>query len=385
MIEKIVEFQIPTQVLLGVGALQHVVEQVKIGDQPKVLIATDQGVSRAGLLDMLTAVLEMGRVPFALFDETEPNPSVETVEKATDLFHREACTSVVGLGGGSSMDVAKAAAVMATNPGSIRDYEGIGKIGQKPAPIIAIPTTAGTGAEVTPFIVITDVARRCKMTIGGPQAIPSVAIVDPSLMATMPAHIAASTGLDALTHGIECYTSLMSQPFTEALALHGIHLIGENLRKGVANRSNLEAMANLAIASTMVASAFSFTRLGNCHAMAHPLGGFYNIPHGVANAILLPHIMKYNALACPEKMRRAAQALGATVCGLSPQKAAAVAVEEVLQLKADVGVVAGLRELGVQEDEIPSMAADAMKSGNIAVNPRQTSLEDIVALYHAAM
>jgi alcohol dehydrogenase class IV len=167
------------------------------------------------------------------------------VEKATNLLRREACNSMVGLGGGSSMDVAKAAAVMATNPGSIRDYEGIGKIGQKPAPIIVIPTTASTGAEVTPSIVITDVVRRYKMIIGGPQAIPSVAIVDPSLMVTMPAKIAASTGLDALTHGIECYTSLLSQPFTEALALHGIHLIGQNLRKGVANRGNLEAMANL--------------------------------------------------------------------------------------------------------------------------------------------
>jgi alcohol dehydrogenase len=385
MQQNVVAFQIPTQILFGVGALERVVEQVKIGDRPKVLIATDQGVKRAGLLDMLTAVLETGGVPFALFDETESNPSVETVEKATDLFHREACTSVVGLGGGSSMDVAKASAVMATNPGSIRDYEGVGKIVHEPAPIIAIPTTAGTGAEVTPFIVITDVARRFKMTIGGPQAIPSVAIVDPSLMVTMPAKIVASTGLDALTHGIECYTSLMSQPFTEALALHGIQLIGQNLREGVANRDNLEAMANLAIASTMVATAFGFTRLGNCHAMAHPLGGFYDIPHGVANAILLPHIMEFNAPACPERMGRVAQALGADVYGLSPLEAAAVAVEAVRQLKADVGVVAGLRELGVQEDEIPSMAADAMKSGNIAVNPRQTSLEDIVALYSAAM
>jgi alcohol dehydrogenase len=385
MRQNVVAFQIPTQILFGVGALERVAEQATIGDRPKVLVVTDQGVKKAGLLDRLTAVLEMGGVPFALFDETEPNPSVETVEKATDLFHREACNRVVGLGGGSSMDVAKASALMATNPGSIRDYEGVGKIRREPAPIIAIPTTAGTGAEVTPFIVITDVVRRYKMTIGSPQAIPSVAIVDPSLMVTMPADIAASTGLDALTHGIESYTSLLSQPFTEALALHGIHLIGQNLRKGVANRGNLEAVANLAIASTMVGTAFTFTRLGNCHAMAHPLGGFYDIPHGVANAILLPHIMAYNALACPEKMGLVAQALGADVYGLSPLDAAAAAVEAVRQLKADVGVVAGLRELGVQEDEIPSMAADAMKSGNIAVNPRQTNLEDIVALYQAAM
>ena len=385
MQQNIVAFQIPTQIVFGVGALERVVEQATIGDRPKVLIVTDQGVKGAGLLDRLTAALETGGVPFAVFDETEPNPSVETVEKATDLFRREACNRVVGLGGGSSMDVAKASAVMATNPGSIRDYEGVGKIGRKPAPIIAIPTTAGTGAEVTPFLVITDVARRYKMTIGSPLAIPSVAIVDPSLMVTMPAGIAASTGLDALTHGIEGYVSLLSQPFTEALALHGIHLIGHNLRKGVANRGNLEAVANLAIASTMVGTAFGFTRLGNCHAMAHPLGGFYDIPHGVANAILLPHIMAYNALACPEKMGRVAQALGADVYGLSPLEAAALAVEAVRQLKADVGVVAGLRELGVQEDEIPSLAADAMKSGNIAVNPRQTNVEDLVALYQAAM
>jgi alcohol dehydrogenase len=229
------------------------------------------------------------------------------------------------------------------------------------------------------------VARRYKMTIFSPLGIPAVAIVDPTLMMTMPAKIAAATGLDALTHGIESYTSLLSQPYSEALALHGIQLIGQNLRKGVANRGNLEAMSNLAIASTMVANAFSHTRLGNGHAMAHPLGGFYGIPHGVANAILLPHIMEYNALACPEKMGRLAQVLGVDVYGLSPLEAAAAAVEAVRQLKADVGVVAGLKELGVKEEEIPLMAADAMKSGNIAINPRQTALEDIVMLYHAAL
>jgi alcohol dehydrogenase len=270
------------------------------------------------------------------------------VEKATNLFRQEACNSVVDLGGGSSMDVAKAAAVMATNPGSIRDYEGIGKIGQKPAPIIAIPTTAGTGAEVTPFIVITDVVRRYKMIIGGPQAMPSVAIVDPSLMVTMPAKIAASTGLDALTHGIECYTSLLPNSSPR-------HWPCTAFTSSARTGATWKPWPNLAIASTMVATAFGFTRLGNYHAMAHPLGWFYDIPLGVANAILLPQIMEYNAVACPVKTGRVAQALGVDVYDLSPLETAASAVKAVRQqLKADVGVVAGLRELGVQEDEIPS-------------------------------
>ena len=385
MQQNVVTFQIPTQVVFGVGALQRVVDFVAAGGEAKALIATDQGVKNAGLLEKLTAVLKEHRVPFAVFDRTEANPSVETVEAATALLHDKECTVVVGLGGGSPMDVAKSVGVMATNPGSIRDYEGVGKIQNRPLRVAAIPTTAGTGSEVTPFIVITDVARRYKMTIVSPFAVPAMAIVDPMLMTTMPAKIAAATGMDALTHGVESYVSLGAQPFTEALVLHGIRLISDNLRKGVAHRANLEAMSNLAIASTMVAAAFSHTRLGNGHAMAHPLGGFYDIPHGVANAVLLPHIMEFNSLACPEKMSRVAQTMGVDVFGLSPMEGAAAAVDAVRQLNQDVGIVDGLRALGVKEEEIPAMAADAMKSGNVLANPRYTTIDDIIMLYRAAL
>jgi alcohol dehydrogenase class IV len=337
------------------------------------------------LLEKLTAVLDESHVPFVVFDKVEPNPSVETVEAATKLFHDEGCVAAIGLGGGSPMDVAKSVGVMATNPSSIRDYEGVDKIAISPLPVAAIPTTAGTGSEVTPFIVITDTARRYKMTIVSRFAVPALAIIEPNLLTTMPPKIAAATGMDALTHGIESYVSLMAQPFSDALDLHGIHLIAQNLRKGVANRGNLEAMGNLAIASTMVAVAFSHTRLGNGHAIAHPLGGFYNIPHGIANAVLLPHIMDYNTLACPEKMTRLAQAMGVDVFGMSPVEGAASAVEAVRRLMEDIGISEGLHDLGVRDEEIPAMAADAMKSGNVLANPRQTTIDDIIMLYRTAL
>lgn len=382
---NIATFQLRTEVVFGVGALERAGDILVERGPARPLIVTDQGVVKAGLLDRLTAILIQRSVPFATFDKTEPNPSVETVEAATTLFRSEQCTVAIGLGGGSSMDVAKAVGVMATNPGSIRDYEGVGKIQHAPLPVVAIPTTAGTGSEVTPFIVITDLARHYKMTISSPLAVPTLAIVDPLLMTTMPAKVAASTGLDALTHGIESYVSLGAQPFTEALALHGVRLISENLRKGVANRANIQAMSNLAIASTIVAAAFSYTRLGNAHAMAHPLGGFYGIPHGIANAILLPHVMAFNSLACPEKMARLAEAMGVDVSGLSPMDGARAAVDSVVRLMTDVGIVETLSTLGVKEEDIPAMAADAMKSGNVLVNPRQTTIEDIIMLYRAAL
>jgi len=385
MPDTIVTFQIPTQILFGAGALDRLPDSLPVSSPAKILLVTDRGLRRAGILDQVAAVLEKGGLPFAVFDETEENPSVETVEAATALLRDEACDLVMGLGGGSPMDVAKSVAIMAGNPGSIRDYEGTQKIPHPPLPVVAIPTTAGTGAEVTPFIVITDIVRRFKMTIVCRSAIPALAVVDPALMATMPAPLAAATGMDALTHGIESYVSLLAQPFTEALALHGIRLIGQNLRRGVADRADREAVGNLAIASTMVAAAFSHTRLGNAHALAHPLGGFYNIPHGVANAVLLPHIMAYNAPACPEKMANIAGAMGIDVCGLPAPDGAAAAVEAVRRLMHDIGIPHGLGALGLKEEDIPRLAADAIKSGNIAVNPRPTRLEDLAGLYHAAL
>jgi alcohol dehydrogenase class IV len=385
MTDNVVTFQIPTQIVFGVGSIQRIPEYVKLQDHSKALLVTDRGVRNAGLLNQVISVLDTHQIPFVLFDQTEANPSVETVEAATALLCSEHCTTVIGLGGGSPMDVAKMSGVMATNPGSVSDYEGAGKIKIAPVPIIAIPTTAGTGSEVTPFIVITDTARRYKMTISSPYAIPAVAIVDPAMMTTMPPNVTAATGMDALTHGIESYVSIFAQPFSEALALHGIKLVSANLRKGVANRSNMEAMSQLAIASTMVATAFSCTRLGNGHAMSHPLSGFYNIPHGVANAVLLPYIMEYNALACPEKMTYIAQAMGVDVVGLSLRQGAVAAVEAVRDLMRDVGIPAKLGPMGLKEEDIVALTADAMKSGNVLANPRHTTPDDIMMLYRTAM
>jgi alcohol dehydrogenase len=241
----------------------------------------------------------------------------------------------------------------------------------------------GTGSEVTFFDVITDMRRRFKMAIASPLLAARVALLDPLLVANLPAALVASTAMDALTHAIESYTSKLSQPFTDAVDLYAVETIAANLRPAVAG--DRTARGALLYASAMAGIGFTQTRLGNCHAMAHPLGGVCGVPHGVANAILLPHVLEFNLTFAETRLARLAQALGVRTDGLSRQEAAAAAVVAVRHLAADVGIPASLRAVGVTDDAIPQMAADAMTSGNVAINPRPTTLEDLTRLYHQAM
>jgi len=379
-------FFLPTKLVYEVGAIKNkLAGEIKVLNTDKVLVVTDKGVVSAGLLTDVEEALKNDGITYQVFDDIEPNPSTDTCYKGYEMAKEMGAGALLAVGGGSPMDVAKAIAVLMTNGGNLDEYEGVDKFENDPLPFLAIPTTAGTGSEVTTFSVITIRARNYKMTIVSTRILPRVAILDPVVLKTVPAHVAAACGMDALTHAIESYINLVASPATDAFGAEAMRLIGKYLRQYVANRSNMEAAAGMLVASNLAGVAFGIARLGNVHAMAHPLGGFFNVPHGVANAILLPHVMKFNMLADDGKYKRIAELLGEDVSRLTDLEAAPLAIEAVEKLSAAIGIPKTLTEVGVKEDKIPAMSADAMASGNVNINPRATTLQDIENLYRGAM
>ena len=378
-------FRLRTEVVYGDGCSAELGEHIATRGLQRPLVVSDPGIVEAGLLQPVTDSLAAVSLTYGSYAKVESDPSVSVVEAGLQQFREEGCDSIVGVGGGSSMDTAKAIAVWSRNPGRLRDYEGLDQFERPPAPLFCVPTTVGTASEVTQFLVVTDPEARFKFTIAGRMVPPLAAFLDPQLVLGLPAPITAATGMDALTHAVESYASLLATPITEALALHAIRLVGANLRPAVANGHNYSAMANMLVASCLAGMAFNSTRLGNVHAMSHPVGAFFHVPHGIANAILLPHVMEFNALAVPLKLVEVAQALGEPVVGLSEMEAARRAVSGVQLLEADVGIPARLGDVGVKPDAIAAMAADAMKSGNIPINPRLTTQSDIEGLYSRSL
>lgn len=376
-------FEAPARLTFGAGAVGKFPDLIA-GFGRRALVVSDPGIAKAGILDRVLGFLRDAHVSSDAFTSVEPNPSVETVEAAHALYRKSDAEFVVAVGGGSSMDVAKVVAVLAAHGGGVRDYEGIGKVPGPVVPSVAIPTTAGTGSEVTVFAVITDRQRRFKMTIGSPFLVPQVAICDPELTISMPKPLTAATGMDALTHGIECFINTTPNPIAKALAMESIRLIGAALRTAYQRGSDLPARSTMLLGSTMAAMAFTRTRLGNVHAMSHPLGAFFDVPHGVANAILLPYVMAWNLRSCLGTYPPIAVAMGEEVDGMPPERASERAVEAVQRLSRDVGIPEHLREVGVTRDAIPALATDAMKSGNVLVNPRPTTYDDIVDLFEKA-
>jgi alcohol dehydrogenase len=376
-------FQIPGNVQFGIGSLAKLPDELKAKGLSNVLLTSDRGLEAAGMVSKLENILKENGINYISYLDIEANPSVETVEQGVQLYKDNNLEGIVCLGGGSPMDTAKAISVLVTNGGKIQDYEGAHKVKGPIAPIIAIPTTAGTGSEVTSFAVITDRSKNYKLTVFSYEVIPDVALLDPELITTLPPLVAASTGLDALTHAIEAYISRAASPFSDAMAEKAMELIGRSIRSFVANRADIEAASDMLLGSMFAGIAFSWARLGNVHAMAHPLGGFFNIPHGIANAVLLPVIMEYNALADRGKYEKIFNYIkdGKRIQGFTPD----VLVNEIKQLSAELGIPKNLTELGVTNDSIHDMAVDAMKSGNILVNPRQSTLKDIEDLYLRAM
>ncbi len=377
-------FSIPQNIVFGKGSLKKLPSLLQKTVQGKVLIISDRGLEKAGALKKVTDILNEAGIAHEEFLDIEPNPSVETVNSATAIYMSCAATGIIALGGGSPMDVAKAVAVLAVYGGEITEYEGADKVPGKIAPMIAIPTTAGTGSEVTAFAVITDKARNYKLTVFSYELVPSYALLDSELIMSLPQSVAAATGLDALVHAIEAYLSKAASPFTDAMAEKAMNLIGKNIRRFVADRSNEEAANSMLLASTFAGLAFAWARLGNVHAMAHPLGGFFNVPHGVANAILLPIVLEFNALSDNgryEIIHDYIKDNKEKEYFFDPY----TLVREIKRLTGELGIPEGLSQVGVTEDKIPEMAADAMKSGNIAVNPRKSNVKDIEMLYRKAM
>jgi alcohol dehydrogenase class IV len=381
--QEVFTFQAPANITFGPGAIAKLPELVA-GFGGRAVVISDPGVAKAGILPRLLTLLRDAGITAEPFTDVEPNPSVGTVNAALDRFRRMRASFVIGAGGGSAMDVAKVVGVLGAHGGVVHDYEGLGKVPGPGAPIAAVPTTAGTGSEVTIFSVITDRERRFKMTVGSVHTVPQVAVCDPELTVSMPQPLTAATGMDALTHAIESYINTAHNPIAKTLALGAIRLIGRSLRAAYANGRDLHARTEMLLASTMAAMAFTRTRLGNVHAMSHPLGAHFDVPHGVANAILLPYVMEWNLLACLETYPVVASALGEPAGDASTRAAAEAAVEAVRALARDVQIPPRLRDVGVLREGIPAMTDDAMKSGNVLVNPRFTTAADIAALFETA-
>jgi alcohol dehydrogenase class IV len=371
----IANFQTSTRLTFGPGALAEIGKIAQAAGLRKALIVTDAGLVRTGIPARVAAALMQSEVESVIFDTVEANPSIETVERALAAYRSQGCQGLVAVGGGSPMDAAKAVGVLATNPGKLLDYVGIGKVTHSPPPVIAIPTTTGTGSEVTQFTVISDHAQRRKVVIGGHLIPPSHALLDPELVADLPHGLLAATAMDALTHAVEAVISNFASPFTDGLALEAIRLIAANLPEP----SKPEARAQLLYASTMAGMAFSYARTGLVHGMSHPLSAYYDVPHGLANAILLPSVVEYNAPACEAALARVAEALGAP-----PDSAAAIAA--IRQLSQAANIPPDLSAVGVTEEFIPHMTSDAHQSGNAQlVNPRKPTLAEVEALYRQAL
>lgn len=378
-------FKVPQEIVFGTGRLNDLPELVRRCDSSHTFIVSDHGLADLGVVARVQSILEEGGITVSTFLDVLPNPTVEMVDAAAQAYKASGATSIVALGGGSPMDTAKAVAVIVRYGGSITSYEGAGKVPGAVEPIIAIPTTAGTGSEVTPFSVITDESRNHKLSVYSYDILPAFALLDPQLIMTAPAHVASACGIDAMVHAWESYTSLAASPFSDAMAEKALDLIGSHIRQFVANRKDVEAAEAMMAGSTFAGIAFGWARLGNVHAMSHPVSSFFHVPHGVANAILLPTIVEYNALADRGHYKRIYRFIrrtkGQPIEYFTPQ----VLVKETKVLLRDLGIPARLSDVGVTADKIEAMADDAMTSGNIAVNPRSTTKRDVIALYHKAL
>ena len=376
-------FSVPQNIIVGKGSLAKLPEVAEKSGGKKAFIISGPHLNKMGIVQSCVDALKAKGIESSVFTETEGNPSVETVDKASAAYKESGADFIVALGGGSPMDVAKAVGVVARYGGSITEYEGADKVPGDIIPLIAVPTTAGTGSEVTAFSVITDHSRNYKLTVFSYKLIPSYAILDAKLLTTAPASVAAACGIDAMVHALEAYISTAASPFSDAMAEKALELIGANIRCYVANRGDIEAAENMLVGSLFAGIAFSWARLGDVHAMSHPVSAYFNVPHGVANAILLPMIVEYNMLADKGKYLNIYNYI-AKLPAAPEEFTADMLVDELRDLNESLGIPAGLEEVGVTKDKFDAMADDAMKSGNIAVNPRSTTKKDVLALYEKA-
>ncbi|HEY9575298.1 MAG TPA: iron-containing alcohol dehydrogenase [Lachnospiraceae bacterium] len=377
-------FKIPQNVEFGIGSLKKLSTILKENETGHVLLVSDKGLESVGIVKKVRDIIKESDVDCTTYLGVLPNPTVEIVNEATQLYGECGAESIVALGGGSSIDVAKAVSVLVRYGGKITDYEGVGKVPGPTLPIIAIPTTAGTGSEVTASAVIVDEARNYKLSVMSYDMLPKYAILDPELIMTMPESIAAACGIDALIHAIEAYISVFASPFSDAMAEKAMELIGKYIRRYVANRQDEEAACAMMTGSNFAGIAFAWAKLGNVHAMSHPVSAHFHVAHGVANAVLLPTVLAYNALADKGKYEKIYNYISKVQVD-SSRFEPEMLVEEIKRLNKALNLPLSLSEVGVEEDKIETMAKDAIQTVNVKANPRQTSLKDMIDLYRKAM
>lgn len=379
------KFFMPAISLMGANCLKDAGDQVGELGFKKALIVTDKVLGQIGIVKKVTDVLDNKNIEYAIYDETKPNPTVKNVNDGLALLKEKECDFVISLGGGSAHDCAKGIALLATNGGEIKDYEGVDKSKKPQLPMVGINTTAGTGSEMTLFAIITDEERHIKMALVDKHLTPIIAVNDPMLMLAMPKSLTAATGMDALTHAIEAYVSTSATPITDACAEKAIELISNYLVNAVENGEDVEARDMMAYAEYLAGMAFNNASLGYVHAMAHQLGGFYNLPHGVCNAILLPHVQEYNKATSASRLAKIAKVMGGNIEGLTDEQGADLCIDMIKSLSQTIGIPEGLEVLGVKESDFETLATNALNDACSLTNPRKGNLEEVIAIFKKAM
>ncbi len=373
------------EIIFGTGSLNQAGESCSRLGSSKVFLVADQGVLNCGWADKACGFLKKVRLDYQIWSDFSANPRDYEVEEGALLYASRNCDAVLAIGGGSAVDAAKAVATLSTNSGKIQHFEGIDMITEPLPPLIVVPSTAGSGAEVSQFAIISDSDRKIKMTIISKSLVPDIAISDPLILSTVNSKVTAHTGMEALSHAVEAYLSLASTDMTDIHALHAIKLISENLRSSVASQVDEKAKIAMAQASLHAGVAFSNAVLGLAHAMTHQVGGLLDLPIGTISAVILPFVMRFNLIACVDKYANIAEAMGTHTANLSKREAAEKAIEMVRQLAKDVGIPSGLAELGLPEESIPELSRNATKDACFITNPRDADVDDIEAIFRSAL
>lgn len=377
------KFIMPEEVLVGPGCVRKIgKEAAELGN--KALLVTDKGITSLKLHQSAVRSLEKQGIQIHVFDQVQSDPNDKIIMDGVKIAKEKNVDFIVAIGGGSSLDAAKAISFMLKNPEPISQYEGSDKITNPGLPLIAIATTAGTGSEVSVSTVVTDSKKNKKMVISSKYLVPKIAVVDAELTAGLPASITAATGIDVLVHAVEAYISKNSITISRALADHSVKYVVENLPLAVGNGENIDARHRMCIASLMAGMAFSNVGLGVCHATAHQLGTTYNIPHGIANAIMLPAVLRFNELVSKKQLSELAHSLGAKVEGLTEREAAEEAIKEIEYLISDLSLPTSISEVGGSKNDFRAMAEDALEDPTLATNPRKADLDDIIKIYESA-
>ncbi|PVZ67808.1 L-threonine dehydrogenase [Pelagibaculum spongiae] len=374
--------------LQGRGCLKRLGTKLKEMGFKKALLVTDKVLRTTGLVDKVTGMLEYGYgIDTIIYDGTQPNPTTTNVYDGVKLLQKHECDLVISLGGGSPHDCAKAIALIATNGGRVCNFEGMDKVRKAAMPLAAINTTAGTASEMTRFCIITNPKNHVKMALVDHHVTPMISVNDPELMTGMPKGLTAATGMDALTHAMEAYVSTQATPITDACASKAIELIVNYLPRAVDNGEDMEAREMMAYAEFLAGMAFNNAGLGLVHAMAHQLGGFYDLPHGVCNAVLLPHVSAYNMPVIEDRLAAIGRHKGivADTDLNNPRQCAIKTIESIVRLNMQVGIPANLSELGVLEKDLAEMAANAIKDSCISTNPREVDQQAIERIFKAAL